>query len=846
MANETKKAINQEMLRQIINGIDQNEMTEWEKKSSNISLSIRNDLVDYIKSHFASKNAIDGNFIEYVNAIKALLVVYLFGHIADGHRLKELGEKEGSKLIKEAETRFESDKALIINGVKNILDHVDEFGYDLTPFIPNAEYRRMFARNNNGVEEFAPITLTAATVLTTIVYLRRAISREKLFTIEDLTIGNRNLYPEIVKKAYEIMTAIYKFSFAKDRNENFVGWGFTLSYVDTKATSLDDTYAVIDALSKFDDAFNQDDKDKKDETFIEDINALANDKSNTFVPQVISSIRKTAINVYSRTKGVYGKGVFFEDVKSDGRGVKYNYVITNYEQIASSSRSSALFNPLYVASITLNGYLDRELVISRLMDDQELLKKLLETYGKDNILDYIHKKKIFKNQTRENINYDFNVGINTVLSSQEGVSMAFSDPNWTKTHDSMSALERFLRSEHPEELSKITAYRDYLKFTRDAIEQVYMMYRDFSDSQRLGVVDTDYVLFTSLDLKITGENEINISKLNKANIAVNSLIPLLTSSKILICNALDKFPQKDIQSLYATIEKTRYRETAGAGEYNVKWLWNEDGINMNSTCRVCEAIMYDYFDYYESYEIGVQAIANIKKNAKSYVNSMIDANGNFAFRKDEETSDPFKRVIMDAVAQNVDRVKAIYEQEAKDNLAKHNAEVAKLNSQLKESNDKIKALKDEIVDIKTNDPTYCLGRDIQERFRNAFKEYFTEILAMSVLKKLNFADGAFNTKKIVGQEEKYGYTMNDENVVNLKESIVKEGKKDIEDAEKKYNSLEKESANFVDLLSKALSKVFFEDDFNNVKDDQSKSLEAKNKELLIKYKNAENKSEKEK
>ena len=88
MANETKKAINQEMLRQIINGIDQNEMTEWEKKSSNISLSIRNDLVDYIKSHFASKNAIDGNFIEYVNAIKALLVVYLFGHIADGHRLK--------------------------------------------------------------------------------------------------------------------------------------------------------------------------------------------------------------------------------------------------------------------------------------------------------------------------------------------------------------------------------------------------------------------------------------------------------------------------------------------------------------------------------------------------------------------------------------------------------------------------------------------------------------------------------------------------------------------------------------------------------------------------------------
>ena len=117
---------------------------------------------------------------------------------------------------------------------------------------------------------------------------------------------------------------------------------------------------------------------------------------------------------------------------------------------------------------------------------------------------------------------------------------------------------------------------------------------------------------------------------------------------------------------------------------------------------------------------------------------------------------------------------------------------------------------------------------------------------MSVLKKLNFADGTFNTKKIVGQEEKYGYTMNDENVVNLKESIVKEGKKDIEDAEKKYNSLEKESANFVDLLSKALSKVFFEDDFNNVKDDQSKSLEAKNKELLIKYKNAENKFEKEK
>ena len=843
MAKEAKQ-INQDLLKQIINGIDQDEMTVWENKSSETSLYIRNGLVDYIKSHFSNKNAIDSNFIEYVNAIKALLVVYLFGHMVDGHRLKELGKKSDSKEIKDADNRFINDKALIIKGVRNILNHVDEFGYDLTPFISNSDYKRMF--KSEGTNEYAPITLTAATVLTTLVYLRRAISREKLFVMEDLIVDDVDLYPEIVKKTYDIMLAIYKFSFSKDRKDNFIGWGFTLSYKDTKATSLDDTYAVIDALSKFDDAFNQDDKDKKDEAFIEAINALANDKNNIFVAQVISSIRKTAINVYDRTKGVFGKGVFFEDVVDDGRGPKYNYVLTNYEQIASSSRSSALFNPLYVASITLNGYLDRELVISKLMDDKELLNKIIKDYHEDHIIDFFIKKKVFKNKKETDIKSDFDIGLETIRNSVTGVSNDFSNYNWTTAHDSMSALEKFLRTEHPEELSKITVYRDYLKYTRDAIEQVYMMYRDFSDSQRLGVVDTDYVLFNSLDLKITGENEINISKLNKANIAVNSLVPLLTSSKILICNALDKFPQKDIQSLYNTIEKTRYRDTSGSDEYDKKWLWNEDGISMNSTCRVCEAIMYDYFDYYESYEIGVQAVANIKKNAKSYVNSMIDDNGKFVFKKDEEATDPFKRVVMDAVAQNVDRIKAIYDQEAKDSLAKHNAEVHKLNNDIKERDETIKALKEEIQDIKTNDSTYCLGRDIKERFRNAFKDYLTELLAMSVLTKLNFKYSDFKTKKMVSDENTFAYTMNDEGVAKLRENVIKEGKKDIDEASKKYDTLGKESEYFVSLISKALSNVFFEEDFNKVKDDTSISIEEKNEQLLSEFKNSNNKVDKEK
>ena len=837
MAKEIKQ-VNQDLLKQIINGIDQGEMTEWESTSSKISLSIRNGLVSYIKSHFASKSAIDSNFIEYVNAIKSLLVVYLFGHMIDGHRAKELGENP-----KEVDNRFTSDKNLIIKGVKNILNHIDEFGYDLTPFISNSDYKRMF--KSEGTSEYAPITLTAATVLTTLVYLRRAISREKLFVMEDLIVDDVDLYPEIVKKTYEIMLAIYKFSFAKDRKENFIGWGFTLSYRDTKAASLDDTYAVIDALSKFDDAFNQDDKDKKDEAFIEAINALAKDNNNTFVAQVISSIRKTAINVYDRTKGVFGKGVFFEDIFENGKGPSYNYVLTNYEQIASSSRSSALFNPLYVASITLNGYLDRELVISKLMDDKELLKKLLDTYNKDNIVKFFNEKKVFKGQKAQDIEFNFDIGIKTIMESANGVSKDFANYNWTTAHDSMSALEKFLRMEHPDELSKITVYRDYLKYTRDAIEQVYMMYRDFSDSQRLGVVDTDYVLFNSLDLKITGENEINISKLNKANIAVNSLVPLLTSSKILICNALDKFPQKDIQSLFETIKRTRFKETNNPDEDDNKWLWNEDGINMNATCRVCEAIMYDYFDYYESYEIGVQAVANIKKNAKSYVNSMIDENGKFAFKKDEEATDPFKRVIMDAVAQNVDRIKAIYDQEAKDSLAKHNAEVHKLNSDIKERDETIKALREEIYDIRTKDPTYCLGRDIQEKFKAAFKDYFTELLAMSVLTKLNFKYGDFKTTRMVNKQGEYAYTMNDEGVSKLRENIIKEGKKDIDEASKKYDALGKESEYFVDLISKALSNVFFDDNFNKVKEDESKSIEEKNEQLLSEFKSANNKSGKE-
>ena len=146
-------------------------------------------------------------------------------------------------------------------------------------------------------------------------------------------------------------------------------------------------------------------------------------------------------------------------------------------------------------------------------------------------------------------------------------------------------------------------------------------YRKFDDSQRLGIVDTDYIMFSTLDL---AADPITISKLNKANISANYLRPLLLSSKIMIVNALTKYPQADMGDLYAAIKDSKHRKVVkkrGARSEDIVWLWNEDTVDMNSTARHCEAIMYDYFDYYEKYELSYKSLSNLKK----YYGSLISA-----------------------------------------------------------------------------------------------------------------------------------------------------------------------------------------------------------------------------
>ncbi|MDE7464745.1 MAG: hypothetical protein K2M48_06915, partial [Clostridiales bacterium] len=242
---------------------------------------------------------------------------------------------------------------------------------------------------------------------------------------------------------------------------------------------------------------------------------------------------------------------------------------------------------------------------------------------------------------------------------------------------------------------------------KDAIDQVQVAYRKFDDSQRLGIVDTDYMMFSALDV---GPDPVIVSKLNKTNISANYLRPLLLSSKIMIVSALTRYPQSDMGTLYNAIKESKHRKVIASGAKNraqtekkSEWLWNEDTVDMNSTARHCEAIMYDYFDYYEKYELSYKSLSNIKKYYKSLLapekkegqKSIYLENGelDFAALMADGPLGEFKRVVLDLTRQNVDKVKVVYTE----NLQEKDKEYQKL---LRAKEDSEKDYEQRIADLK--------------------------------------------------------------------------------------------------------------------------------------------------
>lgn len=879
MTQENKKE-QLSSIEQFIKGIDGTESTSWEGEKRSLSHRIRDSLFERLVGMNKRTGIVDDNFLDYCNTVKSLLAIYNFGNLLTDEDFSKSERAaihitgEGADLLitkEENEERIKTDKDLILRGIARIIRHVTEgIGYDITPYLAADDCLEIFKQEGEGQTQIVPVTLSVATVFTTLVYFRRAMKRINLFTNEDFVSENAGLLEDVVSVVADIMTLFYNYANPKDEGlEKFIGWGVTLDRTRSRAVTLNDTYIVVDAISRFADAFTQEGL-KSDKEFLDMIdNCVAKRQGIPFsfmTDQCVSAIYKTAVNVYERTKGKYGKDVFYASSHIEDNIIVYDYTSTTYEQISSSNRSSALFNPLYVAMITMYGYNEKELVIRRFMDDAKRAQQIYEDYeekatekGMMKLSDYAltldsYKETVRNGNTGEEERNDFRKDVKMLCDSKERQSKNYGQGTWRIYYRAARVLQKYLETQCPERLMEFTEYRDYLNATKDTIDQVQVMYRKFDDAQRLGIVDTDYLMFSKLELDV---EDIGISKLNKANIAANYLRPMLLSSKIMIVNALTKYPQADMRDLYTSLKNKRHikvtKRKNSTVEKETEWLWNEDNVDMNSTARHCEAITYDYFDYYDKYEVGFVAIRNLKKelNAIKFGEEINDEDGSWNSGEVEESgAASLKRLVLEFTRQNVDVIKSVYQQKiaAKNNvIGEKNEEINSLQAE----KEKLKG--DHEVEIETLNAKYAaalseqaeatrisreMGDQIRGWVREEVERYLKRFSSLSILNILwrNQSSGDFKFDMLYDRDP---VDADFEEVRNVWQEIRadcgEKGTSQYAEYRDKYEREIKDAVALQEILSAALCGILEDELFRNMARDRQRSVAERNSDIKTIY-----------
>lgn len=839
MSENEQTAVYNKLFRELINSADSRGDAEWATEKQTVSTNVRNAIVEKLKE---LKNSYNDKFMDYCNSVKALLAVYNFGALAGEESLLASGDAESSEL-KACRDRTESDKKLIKTGIKNILAHVREHGYDITPYISPNDNATIFGEDDETSADYKKIvgknmiTLSATTVMTTLIYFRRAVKRMSLFTSAELIDGATNLTEEIAQTLAGIM---YEFTRRAQKN-GYKGWGLTMS---SRAITLNDTYSVVDAISRFADAFMSDKKDKSDEEFVKLVDSYtpveddwASDEKK-LTDRCNAAMYKVAYNIYAMTKNVFGQSIFyFNAERTVDNKIVYNTSKTTYDQIASSNRSSALFNPLYVAMITMYGYNEKEIVIRRFMDDRDLAKQYFDDYQEKRaddmmlISEYAVKElKAFDSEE------EFLDAAKKLTEPHEPVSNSYGQGIWGDYYRVARVFQKYLETQLPDELMKLDEYRDYLNATKDAIDQVQVAYRNFDNAQRLGIVDTDYIMFSALDVDTAPAN---ISTLNKKNISVNNLRPILLSSKIMIVNALVKYPQSDMSDLYTAIKASRHRRdttvkksSARADASDTEWLWNEDDVDMNSTARHCEAIMYDYFDYYERYELGFKAM----KNLKDRINELVAFNDDGSLKYDDSKIESFGKIVFELSKTNIDRAKVAYSR----NLAAKDEEIAKLQKKLDEQSAKAEERYKELenkhrAELAELETTINIGNTLRGWIRSETEMYLKDTLSYMILNNLNgYLDKSLSVRKLLSPDE----TMADGNfdyAHELAEKIMADYRKNNDAAEHEYTDKFRAARKMQRLFDGALDGLLLKNDISHIYEDDKKTLEVRNRDIYDAY-----------
>ena len=662
-------------------------------------------------------NVRDEDVLDLCHAVKSVLTMINFG---------------------ELKTIDATDEEFVKRGVWALVEYFEneEKGYNKITQL-NYDY----CVDTFGEPSQVYINRTMASVMVTFTYFCRArklLNKDAQVKVLEARIAN-------------CMQKILRVWLATVEKNGYKGWGFMSTSLET---TLADTYRVVEAISKYQDAF---DKNSAKEEEFKDFTALVNGEEN-LTERIEDAMYRVGLNIYDETaRDCYGEGIFYvaSNYEMDGKAGKYRRC--DMGQILSSNRSSALFQPLYVALITMFGYTDKEVIIRKLMTSPNAVKNVYEAL----------MTEIGDNESRvEDVEALKNLYENFRYITKEHPLIAELDgkPEWKQLYDEARQFEKAIERYAENEMTVIKEYRDYLNKTKEAIDDVQVYYRKFSDSQKLGIVDTDYTIFSNQDVVDAGAVE--ISRLNKSNIITAYLRPLLLSAKIMIVNALIGYPQSDMESLYMDIMNSVYRKRTRDNKIVKEMLWNEEEKDMYATACNCDAVAYDYFDYYNRYELNYRLASCIQEETQRYIK------GSFTLDNDELDFEKAQAAVMqntglhaddknaDIVAMIFDvaqsQIRALHEEysrELKELMQKHSAEIGEKKEEIerieKKRSDESEVFNKEKAELVKESE---ISRIIQETIDRKVNESFENILGGITLLNYTRMD-KFNGEMLTNYEE---------------------------------------------------------------------------------------------
>ena len=244
------------------------------------------------------------------------------------------------------------DKQIIKDGINWVLKYVDDYGYDLSPHIdPEINKQLFLEEDNNTGEKYS--YMGARTWGLSLFVAARVAYRKKVIDFSDKEMDEIKKY---IKGSIEFFNKSVILSKEVDSKGEPIGWGYADGC--ENEPSLFFTYSVVEAFADFDDAC----MDGRDPDLIDFIN----DGNDSGVKHE-EKFRELCFKMGDRAWEIFKsklKNSFFSD-----RFDKFVRVIP-VEEILASSRSSALFNSLYVIFILFYSYKNNEKVNKKYRPEQ--------------------------------------------------------------------------------------------------------------------------------------------------------------------------------------------------------------------------------------------------------------------------------------------------------------------------------------------------------------------------------------------------------------------------------------------------------------------------------------------